>query len=267
MSQRFETFRFLADSPHRFEILRVLRDENGLSRSELASSVDASRRTVKRALDAFRERGWITEKDGALVLSVGGAFVLDAYENLADRAALVDELQPFFARVAKQDCFAGPNAFEGATVVEMDPAYPFATVDYLLDRYREATERAYVLLTYVSIGILEVIAEAAHERDIGLTVVIDENVQRAIDEKEEYRKLFENSDVAEIYTIDESYPFSFALVDDHALITVADDNGLPSVLLGSSNPDFVTLIERRIRGAYMRAERFESGEPKPIDNP
>lgn len=266
MSQRIETLRFLADSPHRVEILRVLRDEERLFRSELVSAVDASRRTVKRALDAFEGRGWIAEKDGALSLSVGGAFVLDAYEDFADRAALVDDLRPFFARVAARDCFAGPDAFEGATVVEMDPAYPFATVEYFLDRYREATERACVLLTYVSIGILEEIAGARRERGIGLTVIVDENVKRAMDGNEAYRDPFDNDDVAEIYAIDESYPFSCALFDDHAVVTVVDEHGLPSVLLGSSNPAFVTVIERRFRAAHERAVPFDPDEAGSVDN-
>lgn len=266
MSRRLETLRFLADSPHRVDILRVLRGDQRLIRSEIVSTVDASRRTVKRALDAFRERGWVTKKDGAYTLSVGGAFVLDAYEDFADRAALVDDLRPFFARVAERDCFAGPSSFEGATLVETDRAYPFTTVDYLLDRYQEATERVWVLLTYVSMGMVEEIMRK-RPGGIGVTIILDENVQRAIADNLEYRELFADLDIAELYAIDESFPFSCALIDDHAALTVTDDHGMPSVLLGSSNPDFVTLIERRIRGCLERAEPFDPNGSELLDTP
>ncbi|MGM0399575.1 MAG: helix-turn-helix domain-containing protein, partial [Halobacteriota archaeon] len=85
MSHRSDTLQFLSNSPHRVEILRTLRGDGGLSRRDLYSAIQASRRTVKRSLQKFDERGWIHERDGEITLSVGGAFVLDGYEDFADR--------------------------------------------------------------------------------------------------------------------------------------------------------------------------------------
>ncbi|MGM0397727.1 MAG: hypothetical protein ACQEQY_01915, partial [Halobacteriota archaeon] len=203
----------------------------------------------------FDERGWIHERDGEITLSVGGAFVLDGYEDFADRARLVEELRPFFSSVAKEDCYAGPDAFEDAMVIEMDPAIPFATVEYIQDRYREASERANVLLTYVSVGLLEKITEVAREGDLDRTIVIDRTVQEAIETRPEYRELLlEQATVADLYVLDEEFPFSCAIVDDHAILTVTDDDGLPSVLLETSNPTLLDVLENRFEEELERAK-------------
>ncbi|WP_259517908.1 hypothetical protein [Halanaeroarchaeum sp. HSR-CO] len=209
---------------------------------------------MKRTLQEFDERGWIHERDGEITQSVGGAFILDAYEDFTDRAELVDELRPFFSRIAKEDCDAGPTAFEDATVIEMDPAYPFATVEYVQERYREASEHANVLLTYVSIGLLKKITEVAREGDIDRTIVLDQTVQEAIETRPEYHELFtEQTTGADLYVLDEEFPFTCGIIDDHAILTVSDDDGLPSVLLGTSNEAFLEVIERRFRTVFERA--------------
>lgn len=255
MSQRVDTLQFLAGSPHRVAVLRSLNDGAERSRVDLFSEIEASRRTVKRTLEEFDERGWILETDDGLSLTVGGAFVLDAYENFIDRANLVADLRPFVSLVTKEDCYAGPAAFEGARVIEMDAAFPYAPVEYFLDRYREATERAHIVLTYVSVGILERIGSAVSDRDLDLTVVIDESVRKAIETTPEYYDLFEeHAGDVDLYALDEGSPFWCAIIDEHALLTVTDDDGLPSVLLSSANPAFVEVIEGRFREEFERAE-------------
>lgn len=255
MSQQAETLQFLAGSPHRVAVLRSLDDGDALSRFDLFSEIDASRRTVKRTLEEFDDRGWILETDDGLSLTVGGGFVLDAYENFIDRAVLVEELRPFVDLVAKEDCYAGPDAFDGASVIEMDAAFPYAPVEYFLDRYHEATERAHVVLTYVSVGILERIGSAVSDKDLDLTVVIDESVREAIETTPEYNELFnEHAGDVDLYALDEGFPFWCAIIDDTALLTVTDDDGLPSVLLSSENPAFVEVVEERFREEFERAK-------------
>lgn len=254
MTQRSETLQFLAVSPHRVEILRTLRDAGQLRRSELTATSRASHRTVKRALAAFRERGWVQETDRRLRLTVGGAFVLDAYEDFADRASLVDDLRPFFANVAEEDCYAGPEAFEDATIIETDPGSPFAPVEYLLERYREATDHASVLLTYVSASLLDRVVAEERPEGLDVTIVVDDCVQSAIERNGEYAGLLEErATTAEVFALDETFPFTCAIVDDHAVITITDEDGFPSVVLGSTNPALRTVLEGRFRDALERA--------------
>ncbi|MFW5919458.1 MAG: helix-turn-helix transcriptional regulator [Halanaeroarchaeum sp.] len=257
MNDRLEPLRFLSVSPHRVSILRALDEGGEMKRCELETHVDASRRTIKRALDAFRRRGWIRDTADGISLSIGGAFILDAYEDFEDRLKLVDDLRPFFSRLRKGDCQATPAAFEDATVVEMDAAYPFATVEYVLQRYREATERAHVLLSYVSIGILERIAAVGKDEDIDHTVILDGDVREAIRTTTEYHDFFaDRSSTIDLYTIDESFPLTLVLIDDDAILTVTNDDGLPTVLLRSSNPTFLDTIETRFESAFEGAEPF-----------
>lgn len=257
MKERLETLRFLSVSPHRVSILRALDEGGEMKRCELETHVDASRRTIKRAVDAFRRRGWIRDTANGLALSIGGAFILDAYEDFEDRVKLVDDLHPFFSRIREADCEASPAAFEDATVVEMDAAYPFATVEYVLERYREATERAYVLLSYVSIGILERIAAVGGDEDIDHRVILDAKVREAIQTTTEYHDFFaDRSSAIDLYTIDESFPLSLVLIDDDAILTVTNDDGLPTVLLRSANSTFLDTIETRFESAFERAKPF-----------
>lgn len=249
MTGSVETLQYLSASPHRVAVLRTIRDGEEVSRDEIVESVGASQRTVKRALDGFRERGWLVD-DGELALSIGGAFVLDSFESFASRVGLVSELEPFFSRIQKEDCHASPEAFADATVVEMESAYPFAAVEYVLEEYREATERVHVLLTYVSIGILEEIASVARGEDIDISIVVDSTVRDAVASNTEYMDRFvEHSSVADVHATDEAFPFSCALIDDTALLTVTNEEGLPTVLLRSSNPAFVAVIEERFQEA------------------
>ncbi|AKH98309.1 helix-turn-helix transcriptional regulator [Halanaeroarchaeum sulfurireducens] len=257
MDKSVEVAKFLADSPHRMPILRTIRDRNRPARADIVDRVDASRRTVKRALDRFHERGWILRENDEIVLTVGGAFVLEAFEDFAGPVLIVEELRPFVSRVRAEDCRAGPAEFENTTIIDTDTNNPFAAVEHLLDQYREATDRAHVLLSYVSRNILKELLETAGNEELDLVIVVDESVRRAIETTPAYRELLErHGENATLHRVEKTFPLSCALIDDTAMVSVTNDEGVPTVLLQSSNRAFVSVIERRIRQGCEQARRF-----------
>ena len=254
MDKSVEVAKFLADSPHRVSILRAIRAGDRPSRADLAEHVDASRRTIKRTLDRFDERGWILRDGEGLTLTVGGGFALDGFESFATHVDVIDEYHTFVSKVNEEVCRIGPAEFEGATVVETAEGSPFAPVEYLLDRCREATDRAHILVSYISRVILEELLSAAGDQGLDLTIVVDENVRWRIETTDRYRELLEGEGkMASLYTVDESMPLSFALVDERAMVSVPNDEDVPAVLLESANRECVAVIERRLEQICARA--------------
>ena len=66
MSNVADSLAFLSQSTNRAEVLQLLQEEDGLDRYDIEEQVEASRRTVIRALDALTEHGYVEDGDGRI---------------------------------------------------------------------------------------------------------------------------------------------------------------------------------------------------------
>lgn len=91
MSSTLEQIEFLARSPHRVEVLEALADAPR-TRHELRDRADVSRITIRRMMEDFLDRGWITEENGQYEATRTGRFVADEFAALHGNMAALEAL-------------------------------------------------------------------------------------------------------------------------------------------------------------------------------
>jgi len=129
---------YLAGSVVRPDSLAVLRDGGRLSLRDLADRVSASRRTVKRTLNAMESRGWVRPTNGAYELTALGVAMLSAYETFRERSHTATRLRPFLEHVPASLFDLDIDVLADATVVTPDDD-PTVIADRLVDLRSGAT--------------------------------------------------------------------------------------------------------------------------------
>ncbi|MFA9515648.1 helix-turn-helix transcriptional regulator [Halopenitus sp. H-Gu1] len=129
--------RYLAGSPGRIAILRVLREEP-LRPAEITRRVDSTRTTVQRVLAGFRERCWVCEHNATYQLTPTGEQVYAAYEELLAAAERAREFAPLASHLTSLPEGPPPEAFAAGELTVATSSDPLAPVEDLLDRFEDA---------------------------------------------------------------------------------------------------------------------------------
>jgi len=246
---------YLAGSVVRPDSLAVLRDGGRLSLRDLADRVSASRRTVKRTLNAMESRGWVRPTNGAYELTALGVAMLSAYETFRERSHTATRLRPFLEHVPASLFDLDIDVLADATVVTPDDD-PTVIADRLVDlrsgatRIREYTP--YLLLDSVRQFADQVGGDQLYP-DVTLVVETDTPPRSSTEYAEGFETLVTASD-ADVRRHPDGPSFGFGIVDGWAFLGVADDSGMPAALLKSDAPELVSWVERRFERCLDAAE-------------
>lgn len=105
---------FLLRSRNRTELLLALEETQPLDRYDLEQQLDASRRTVTRALGTLSERGYIRETDRRYSLTVFGASVAASYRDCRQQVELASKYRPLLEHLDTRVLDVDPELLDGA---------------------------------------------------------------------------------------------------------------------------------------------------------
>lgn len=255
---------FLAGSENRVETLVALRDAGVADQRSIADSVDASRRTVKRTLDALEERGWVVVENstGPYRITALGELVLDAYLDVTDRLSAADRLGPFLQRIPTDEFDLDPLTLEDAEIIVRGENQPYAPMDRVLEVRRDASTIREVA-DIIQADSAAQLRERVENGELTATVVLEASVLDAVEENDGYAEEFEAalaSDGATFYQYEGDVPFVFGLMDDTVVMGVTDDMGIPDAVVVSDTPDVRDWAERRFEAFRGESNRILPGQ-------
>ncbi len=139
MEAELEEIEFLALSPNRVEVLRLLAAEPR-TRRELAAATDASQATIGRILQDFEERSWIERTNGEYVATPTGTLVADGFTDLLDIFEVESKLRDVVEYLPADALDFDLRHLADATITTPSQTRPNAPVQRVLDLLRDAEE-------------------------------------------------------------------------------------------------------------------------------
>jgi predicted transcriptional regulator len=251
---------FLAGSENRVETLVALRDGGAVDQREIADSVDASRRTVKRTLNDLEERGWVIAENGTsdCRISALGGIVLDTYLEVVNRLEPATHCAPFLQRVPTEAFDLDPSALADAEVVVAAENQPYAPMDRVLEVRRNASQIREVV-NIVQADSAGQLRERVANGKLAAEIVLEAGVLDAIAANDDYAAEFEaaaTADGATFYTYEGSIPYVFGLMDDTVILGVNDDKGMPEAVVVSDDPAVQEWAEDRFESYRSAADEL-----------
>lgn len=254
---------FLAASENRVEALLALQESGPADLRTVATAVDASRRTVKRALDGLEERGWVVSGtgNGEYRISALGSLVLDSYLDVVDRLSAGDRLAPLLERVAADDLGIDPLALADAEVVVKAENQPYAPMDRVLEIRRNAS-RIREVVNIVQADSADQLRERVERGELEAEVVLEAGVLESLGTNDEYAASFESAlqaDGATFYVYRGTVPFVFGVMDGTVVLGVTDEMGMPEAAVVSDDPDVREWAESRFESYRAAADEVTPG--------
>lgn len=232
-----EQMLFLARAESRVRLLEILSEADSATQPELRTQLDASRTTVSRALKSLAEEGWVEKSDGAYRLTRVGQLIAVEFTRMLDVLEQVEELAEFL-RLFPHDI--DPPDFLNATDLEVthstdtEPYAPARKQTQILS----TADRLRMLLPAIDLESTEKIAEEVTERGLEAETVVSPGVESTM-ESEEFAPVMREkvrTGRSSVYVAQDNVPFYLGLTDDGRVqIGLADNDGLPRVLLETSN--------------------------------
>ena len=249
---------YLAGSPVRVAILRVLREEPRRP-AGLTAAVDATRTTVQRILSGFRERDWVVKRDAVYRVTPTGIRVHDAYEALLDEVEVADRHGQFAADLERVGADFPPSAIDAGELTVAADRNPLAVVDRLTELLREARGSD---IRAVSPVVIQQFNDAAAESiDAGARVklVIDrEVVAESIAEFGPATDRALHDDGATVYVSPEPIEYGLFRYDDVACVTAYDRRNNPRCVLESTDSEVVEWVDDRFETFVDEARRLSA---------
>jgi len=246
---------YLAGSSVRPATLAALRDHDRLSIRELDDRMSASRRTLKRTLNAMESRGWVRSIGGTYEFTALGGTILDTYEEFRDHERLADRLQPFLEHAPAATFDLGLDALADADVVAPDDD-PGAFADRLVDLRAAATRvREYAPFLLID-SVRQLSAQAKNgESTPEVTLVLGTDLPPQ--SSPEYADRFETLTAApniDVRLNSDGPPLGIGIADDRAFLGTANGRGMPHALLVSDASEVVDWAERQFESCLSAAE-------------
>lgn len=222
-------------SPTRVRLLSILED-GPFTIAELSDRVDASSRTVRRAIDGLREDGWVKGTTGGYELTrVGRRFAEELLEVLDLTETLVD-LRDFFELLPEDEFDLEIAALEDASVTVGTAYEPYAPVE----RVQTLIEGAETILTLAPIAapfFTDPYYEQIVSADPHVETVLRPEVLETLQEKhgdamdEVLRK-----ETVSVYAYENELSFGLIVLDDRVAIGAYDDTRSLRALVVSDSP-------------------------------
>jgi len=227
---------FLTSSSARSRVLLALDAEGKLVREELYGRIDASRRTVKRALSALDDRGYVADNGGTYRPTALGRAVANAHRAYVERTDRAERLAPFLSRVDPDEFDLDLEQLGNVEVVAGDEAAPLAAFDRFAELRAAADTVRMVSPVVQAESVAQVAAHAGTDTDtFSFEVVLAADAVDAA--REEYGEKFRETlgaDEFATYRYEGEVPFVVAVLDDVTAFAVSE-NGRPSVLVLSES--------------------------------
>ena len=241
---------FLLRSGNRTELLVSLAESQPLDRYELERRLDASRRTVTRALDALTERGYIREVEGEYVLSAFGASLAEAYRDCRRDVELASEYRPFLERVDTRTLDLDPSLLDGADLLLASERSPFVLLTRTLELRAEAS-RIREIAPGVEKRSVEQLAERLRNgEDLEVEVVLPATALEAAEGTDAFsagHAVAREADAVDFYVADDEFSV-FVGVMDETVTVGAGTGGEPEVMVESDRPALREWAETHLDG-------------------
>lgn len=249
-----ERIRFLAVSENRRDVLRAVCGEGPLPREAIERRLDASRRTVKRALDALAEHNYVEREEEEYRPTALGSHVCSAYASMEESLALSERLEPVLGRIPDGAFDLDPGHLAGATVRTAEEGGPYRILERVLELRREATRIRELSSVVEERSVHQLRDRLDSGADLDVEFVLTADAAERASEVETYesphRAILE-SDATSGYVYDGSFPFVLGIFDETVVLGV-DGGDLPHAMVESDDPDVRAWAEETF-AEYRRA--------------
>lgn len=239
---------FLLRSGNRTELLLALGGTQPLDRYDLEGRLDASRRTVTRALDALNERGYVRETDEGYSLTAFGRAVAEAYRDCRRQVALAAEYRPLLEHLDTRLFDIDPELLEGAELTVASETSPFVVLNRTLE-LREGASRIREAAPGIEKRSVEQLASRLrHGSGLEMEVVLPPDAVETVAEADAFagdHAVARDSEAVEFYVAPEPFSVFVGVMDDTAALATGED-GEPLALVESDRPAFREWAEARL---------------------
>ena len=234
-----ETIHFLSGSRYRREILDAFVEHDTLTRQGVRDAVSASRSTVRRTVEAFIERGLIDSVTAGYRLTAAGRLLADGLEDMVERTRIVDEYEPFFRRLDASCHGLDPAWLDGATMTVSTETNPYRPAQTQTETVREAaTFRGF--LPAIEIEGARLVHERITNGAFGAEIIVPATMRDTL-RSDPFASLFREqlaTDRFDCWLAEETLPFYLGLPDEEGVEVGVDEDGIPRVLVQSTEPAF-----------------------------
>jgi predicted transcriptional regulator len=259
MSDGTDLLAFLSQSTNRAEILKLLRDEEGLDRYEIGEQVEVSRRTVIRTLNTLTEHGCVAESDGSYRLTAFGSVLIESYQRFAEETELASDLAPFLTHMPDGVLDLDLQHFEDAELITATEGSPYAVLDRTLAIRRQASEIRELSPIIEQKSIAQLAQRIRNGEPVSVEVVLSESALEASEihpDYQEHQQLVSQADQTDIYLASIDIPFLLCIADDTVAIGVTND-GKPHALVVSTNADVKQWAEQTYETYQEHVQQVE----------
>lgn len=259
MEDAIDAISYVTRSPTRVRLLSMLGPEpRGLS--ELAGAVDASDRTVRRAIGGLVEEGWVCETAGGYVLTAVGERFREELLGFVETTRTLSDLASFFEWFPEDACDLDLTVFEDATVTIGTAHEPYAPIE----RTQALIEDAETILTIAPIAAPfyndpyydQIVSENAR-----VETILRPEVLRTLQEKQtaSMREVRRHDNVA-IYVYEEEFPFGLLVVDDRVAIGAYDETWSLRAVLESDAEEVLSWGRSTFETYRAEARRIDADD-------
>lgn len=248
---------FLTASPNRVAALEAL-TAGPHERSDLQEAIDASRSTVKRILNGFRERGWVARDGRAYSITPLGELVAARFRALLETIDASAKLREVVQWLPIQAPDFDVEQFADATVTTAAPGAPYRPINRLMDLIEETdTESVRAFGARPPPGYFDTLDWKVDE-GLAVEVLFSSIVVEAFIESPPVAVVESVENERFSFRVCEDLPCGLTLLDDHVAICGYDPNtGMLQALIDTDDPAAVEWGERTYE-SYRR-------ESRPID--
>lgn len=227
MESALEEIEFLALSPNRIEVLRLLADRPR-TRRELVAETGASQPTLGRILGDFADRSWVVRDGSDYRATPTGTLVVRGFDDLL---AIVDteaKLRPVVRWLPSEVIDFDVRRLSAATIVTPSQIRPSAPIQRTVELLREADDVTIASYAFNEQS-LDVIADRTAAGDQRFQGVFSSTAIDAIADdsrlREQLRMLLD-ADGASLRITDEEIPLAVTVADSTVHLFLRDENGL-----------------------------------------
>ena len=227
-----ECARFLTQSSTRVRLLELLYEDGPLRKRELRDTVDASRVTVRRNVNALEDHDLIGVSGRRCEITALGEIIVQDVLPALETAETVDRLRPLVRWLPDSELDFDLRALDDARIVVSTPADPYGPIERHLTAI-ETTDRCRLLLPAIGVQPMSVARDRLVDDESTHELVVSEAVATTLETRPTYRTLVEemvDSGNYELYCTDRAVAFYLGVFEDRVQIGVTDDDGQPRAL-------------------------------------
>lgn len=266
----FEMVEFMARSPTRISVMKVLADaDEPLSQRDIHDKISASRSTLGRTVDQMAAFDWLLETTEGYRLSALGAEICRNFEDLLESLQIADEYSPLLGALPAEVLDFDLEMLDRAEIIEATPGTPFAPVERAIDIRQSSTsvkELTPVLIQESTRRLCERISNSARDEAVEIIVPTDLLDQIRVDSQ--YADLLETlimSETAEVYGYPDDVPWLLSILDGCIVFGTFDGDGRPAAVIETDHPEIIEWAKIRYRRYLERAERVTRNRIDPVE--